>query len=274
VVELFDDDPDIVARMLIYLYNPLYYASFADWEYNGEYDRGAFPEARRRQALLIPNDKACVNKTFLDPLAVNAKLHGLSHKYDIPELTKLSSERFSELVAHIVVLDPHMTTYPEFLEDLILTIKITYGSEQMSDHTLRDATVYLAREFVRSTLSTSCDGPYFDMMQAKENLDAFQEVLISISDFAWDMISINFDRADFVCDYCQSEFVIQKGGPDQTKCVCSRRGLCGECASVSQLACRCIDCGEKGGCHSIKTRNILMTEACGVRADEVEQNQD
>lgn len=266
MVELIDDDPDIVARMLIYLYSPLYYTGLAEWD--EEPDGTTFPEARRRQALLIPDDKSCVNKTYLDPLAVHAKLHGLSYKYDIPDLTKLSTKRFCETVSHMAVLASEMSIYPEFLEDLMVTIKITYGSEQVSDQTLRDATVYLARAFVKFTLSGIPD----DISQAKDNMEALQEVISSISDFAWDMISIHFDSSKFACDYCQSEFEIESGGADQIECVCSQRGLCGNCASVSKL--ECIDCGWKGGCRSIKKENILMIETRGRAADEMEQASD
>jgi hypothetical protein len=257
VIELMDDDPDIVARMLIYMYNPVYYASEADWNYSHESERGVFSEARRRQALLIPNDRSCYEKIHLDPLAVHAKLHGLSHKYDIPELTKLSGERFPEFVAHVIQLDEDLTVYPEFSEDLVVAIKITYGSEQRTDHTLREATVYLARTFAKSIAWHNLG----EIKELKANVEAFHEVFRSVSGFAWDMISLDFEDAKFACDYCGKEFVIAKDREDPTKCACSQRGLCGECTSVSKL--ECLKCGRKGGCRLIRYKSMLASGIAG-----------
>jgi hypothetical protein len=268
--------------MLIYLYNPLYYVRHATWDYytapnSDDSDSGAagvFLEARRRLALLLPSEKNCVKKTTLDPLTVHAELQGLSYKYDIPELKKLSGERFYEVTAHMAGSDPDMSRNPEFFEDFIATIKIIYGSEQTSDHSLRDAIVYLARVFVKTTLSMDLEYHYtcYDDKKARANLDAFQEVLSSFGDFGWDMISLDFDRADFVCDYCQGDFVIrfttnELGHPD--KCACAQRGICGGCASMSEL--KCEKCQEKGGCRLLDRRSIEKVKTGRQRADNIEQ---
>jgi hypothetical protein len=235
---------------------------------------GVFVEAHRRLAHLVPNEKGCVQKTSLKPLEVHAKLQGLSYKYNIAELTKLSGERFYEVASHMVAWDPDMSQNPEFFEDLIVAIKIIYGSEQMSHPSLREPIVYLARVFVKNTLSMElgCPGPFYDAKEARANLVAFQEVLSSFSDFGWDMISLDFNRADFVCDYCQRDFVIEcsPGQPSrECACVCAQRGVCGKCASVSELECeRCL---KKGGCRLLDRRSIEKIKTGGQRADNIEQ---
>ncbi|ERF68886.1 hypothetical protein EPUS_04538 [Endocarpon pusillum Z07020] len=247
-IEICDDNPDIVGRMLIYLYNPTYYASSADWDlYQECTNAGVFGEAKRRQALVIPNDESCTAKHLPDPLVVHAKLHGMSKKYDIPDLQHASCVRFVECVVQAIELDPTFTEYTCYAEDLLDAIDVVYGSKQDSDQILREATVYLARVFMK-TIDEHMNN---DGMKDLEK--EFRDIVRSEKDFAWDMASIDFEKARFTCKYCHQDFIVTKKTSDPPECECAGRGLCGRCVPVSERSCSY--CGLPGGCRLIEWEN-------------------
>jgi hypothetical protein len=252
-IDLVDEDPDIVARMLIYLYNPSYYASMEDWSEAAECEIAVFNEARRRQALLIPNDRSYTKKQWADGLVVHAKLHGLSKKYDIPDLTRLSCERFVEWVVHEFEINATVIEYPSDAKDLVESIKIVYGSEQESDQILQEATIYLARKFARSIVE------HGEEISVKENMEAFRKLFISMDNFAWDMATVDFEKAQFVCDYCGHEFVISKKLVDPSDCKCANRGLCGKCAPLSKF--KCLHCLQMDCCRLVRRKNEEKSKA-------------
>ena len=233
--------------MLIYMYSPVYYATIEDWDKSEYCDVGIFREARRRQALLIPDDKSCINKIHPDGLAVHTKIHGLSHKYDIPHLAMVSCERLVEYVVYLIELDPNFTDYPDHAIEFVNVIKLVYDSEQESYQILREAAVYLARQWMKSVTD------HERLEGLKEAVQAFQEVLRSAEDFAWDMVSLNFTKARFACDYCEERFVISKEELNPPNCKCTQRGLCGKCAPISTI--ECFRCEQRGACRLIKWKS-------------------
>lgn len=244
MIDLVDEDPDIVARMLVFLYNPLYYPSLANWSESHSAKVAVFHEAKRRLALLVPDDRSGVSKLLPDALTVHAKLHGLSKKYDIPDLTRMSCERFVEFVVHLIDLDLDFTEYSEHAGDFIDAIKIVYGSEQESDLIMREAAVYLARVYVKTVKK---GGNYND--EAKENLQAFREVFL-VAEFAWHMTILNFKNARFTCEYCEDKFRVPEEYGSTAGCKCSERGLCGKCVPISGI--QCPQCLQKGACRLIE----------------------
>ncbi|KAF7504602.1 hypothetical protein GJ744_002029 [Endocarpon pusillum] len=247
-IELCDDDSDIVGRMIIYLYNPAYYASSADWDTYQQSNRvGVFGEAKRRQALLIPDDESCKAKHLPDPLAVHAKLHGMAKMYDIPDLQHASCVCFVECVVQAIDMDPTFAQYTSYVDDLIDAIEVVYGSRQDSDPILREATVYLARVFMKTT------DEHMDNDAMKDLEETFQDVFRSVEDFAWDMASIDFEKARFTCKHCHQDFIFTKENSEPPECECAMRGLCGRCVPVSETSCSY--CGLPGGCRLIKWEN-------------------
>lgn len=234
VIDLVDDDPHIVGRMLNYLYNPACYVSIEDWL---ESDSGSiFDEATRRQKLIIPHE---IREKNIDGLVVHAKMHGLSKKYDIPGLRKLSCERFVEFVADQVETDPSYTKWRQNASELIEAIKIVYGSEQESDRILQEAAVYLARMYAKSVAD------HHKNPRMLQNIQAFRDVVDSLENFAWDMIVVNFEKARFVCDNCEGEDLVLNIPQKNFSCKCAARGLCGQCTLKSKIHCH--KCGEKNG---------------------------
>ncbi len=230
--------------MLIYMYNPVYYATIADWDKDECGEITIFREARRRQALLIPDDRYCIDKILADGLAVHAKIHGLSHKYDIVHLARVSCDRFVEYVVYQIHLNPTFTEYPDTAMEFVDVIKLLYGTEQQSYQILREAAVYLARQWMKSVTD------HESLEEMKEAVQAFQETLGSVKDFAWDMVSLNFKKARFACGYCKAKFVISKKKLYLPNCSCAQRGLCGKCAPISQM--ECFECQQRGACRLIK----------------------
>lgn len=193
----------------------------------------------------FPMTKAASLNHLPDPLVVRAKLHGLSKKYDIPDLQQVSCERFVESVRQAIEMDPNFAQYTCYADDLVYAINIVYGSPQDSDQILKDAIVHLARAFVKWT------DDHMNVTQMKNLEQDFQEVFRSVDDFVWDMASINFDRARFACNYCGDDFALVKGWSQRKHaCTCTQRGLCGSCGPVSDL--QCTSCGLRGACRLIE----------------------
>lgn len=91
------------------------------------------------------------NQRGLDSLAIHAGIYGLSKKYDIPDLMKVSCQRFVELVSYVVCVEPEAIT--DYVDDLVDAIKIVYGFEKESDRILQEAAIYLARHLARSVMN-------------------------------------------------------------------------------------------------------------------------
>ena len=225
MIDLVEDDPGIVARMLIYLYNPgLYESTCNSSDY---YGRTFASEMERRVNFMKPDE--C--EGFSDRATIHAQLHGLSKKYDIPDLALASSERFVE---HVKRTHDYESWHEnsECLVDLIDAIKVVYGLEQDSDRILQEAVVYLARIFAKKVTMYELH----EDLDMEENIRSFRDLLSSASDFAWDLVTLDFEKARFACDWCEHEFTSSQV-LDTAMCECAHRGLCGLCVNISKLAC-------------------------------------
>lgn len=237
VVVLDDDDLEMVAQMLIYFYDPAYYVDLGDWSCEG-----LFEEAKRRRSILLP-DREIFHFEDPYPLTTHAKLHGLSKKYDIPGLRKLTGEKLSGCVANQVLDHP---IYPDEVEqphDIINAIKILYDDSQDSDRIFQEAVIYLARRYANDLAG----------YKSKEVSRLFRDLFRSFDEFAWDMITLNFRWAQFACEFCQQDFNTEDCREyTRASCECGWRGICGKCSQISQL--KCHYCSKKGGCRLIDQR--------------------
>lgn len=253
MIDLVDDDPDIVGRMLIWMYNPHYYASVEEWYRGNECEMSLFSEATRRQALVIPNDRYGADKIFAYSLILHAKLNGLANKYDIPALARLSCDRFVEFVVYAIDLGPALTFPTSNARDLIDVIKLVYGSEQESDRILQEAAVYLARLYAESIPKPEVNVEIQEEAEIQENARDFQKIFSSTNDFAWDMITIDFCEARFSCENCNCEFANTEIPWLLREDKCGQRGLCGNCGPIGQLT--CFKCTRDGYCRLIRSKD-------------------
>ena len=237
VVILDDDDSETVAQMLIYFYSPAYYVDLGDWSCTD-----LFKEAKRRRRILLP-DRKVFHSEDPYPLTAHAKLHGLSKKYDIPGLSKMTGEKFSECVTKEVQADHFYPDEVRQPHDIIDAIRILYDDSQDSDRIFQEAVIYLARRYARDLAG----------YKSKEVARAFQDLFHSFDEFAWDMMTLNLTWAQFACEFCQQDFNPEDWGEyTGTECACGRRGICGECSQISRLTCHY--CSKKGGCRLIDWR--------------------
>jgi hypothetical protein len=244
VVDLVEDQPEIVARMLLYIYGPEYYTVGED--FRSFSNRDHYDEGRMRLSRIPPGRGS--GDTFNSAvntmrLTTHALLHGVSRKYDIPGLRNRTRECFLETAQYLLEIDPTLTDWFLTSDDIIDAIKIIYGTEQESDRIFKEGIVYIAQRLAK----------FMGAHDEKRDVRPFRQVLMSLEDFAWDMVSMDFEKSVFRCGRCQETFDIYDYHDEKDGCGCAGRGICGDCPSVDQLACR--KCESIGGCVLLWRKN-------------------
>jgi BTB/POZ domain len=226
-VDLVDDEPQLVARMLAFIYSPHSYVNMRAWMPSGS--TSVFAEAKRKQSVLLPENAN--TPTQHDPLVMHAKLHGLSKKYDVPTLRSKTCERFAEHVAWIME-NENLKCSREEDGDVCDTIATVYDREHDTDKVIKEATTYLARAFVK-TLT-------LQQWKAEDLLG----LLHSTDNLAWDLVAMDLTKAKFWCDMCHKKF---DNLDIRERCACASRGFCGDCTLPCEMECPM--CGDLGGCQ-------------------------
>lgn len=218
--------------MMLYLYSPRYYISFDDWEV----EKDVFEESRRRINVLLGFNKHNA-VTGVEHLSMHVKLHGISRKYDIPELRRRTCELFPAYMRYII--DDAEKGDLQFSEDIIDTAKILYGSTQESDRSIKETIIYAAQRLAKSLGRHDNDQPS----------ETLRLVAHSCEEFTWDMLSVDFSSpTSFHCSACLKAFTIDHNSSDNpTGCDCGARGICGRCSPVNKLACQ--NCYDAGSCE-------------------------
>jgi hypothetical protein len=225
----------------------VYYASIRD-QFDDDGDGLAnFVEAQRRQDVVTFDKGEIFDEWSLESLTIHAKIHVLSKKHNIPNLTKVSCERFVDCVVHVIDRrDTDRIPVSCHADDLAQGIKVVYRAEQESDRIPQEGAVCLAREFAKTITDYEEAGKMGGMIQA------FRETCRSVDDCAWDMITLDLKKVQIVCHYCKYEFMIPSSQVRKIDCKCAKRGICGNCAPMSKLECG--KCYNEGDCRLIRWR--------------------
>jgi hypothetical protein len=214
-----DDDPKIVARLLVYLYTKSYpILGRSKWL---DLDNEHYYAYRKKLAFLMgcndSNDD--IPKTSL---SVEVAVHGLAEKYMIPKLKQLSREAYQMIVQR-------QAWCPQATQQFITSISTIYKTTRPSDP-LREFVVWMTQRehWMRPSFS------------------AFQELISSEGSFAWDLASKGMARPWVWCRDCGAALDLPR-----EICQCGMMGYCVQsvvCGKWKMLACPV--CGMIGQCQS------------------------
>lgn len=229
--------------MLIYIYSPKYYATAVD----RERETYVYEENCRRLTVLLGQSYDEVDRMIFY-LSIHAKVHGMSKKYDIPDLTRQTCELFSGYVRMLEEYDPLLEDFRKTSECVIDAAKVIYGSTQQSDRSLKEAIVYITLRFFKSL------GQHGEKQDPRPLLMAIR----SMDEFGWDLLSLDFTQAKFICNQCEETFTIDAYPDGKPRCNCAGRGIWGVCSPVDKLECHV--CGIPGGCEVLWRHDEVLEE--------------
>ena len=235
--DLPDDDPKMVARLLLFLYTRRYpVRGTEEWQ---ELDNEHYYAHRKQLASVI----GCNDNEDEIPrisLCVEATVHGLAEKYVVPRLKKLSIEAY-QASAKIKVWSP------QTIEQFTRSIKIVYSTTKPSDQ-LRDFVIW-------KTQIKYLTKPYFN---------AFQELFTSNGDFAWDLVTRCKSKTWVWCKVCEASVMLF-----QRDCMCGMMGFCQQsavCGKWEDLM--CTTCHTIGQCQSQPPISKQPAEVQGISRTE------
>jgi hypothetical protein len=165
-VNLEDQDPFMVARMLQYLYH-------------GNYDVVNFAESLSRildkaSSKAVPDDRI-LNQKF--DFEVHAEVYAMATRFDIPALRAMSAENF--------VIELRSRNFS--IADLVSAIDMAYTTTPNDDDSLRKWVVYRSQWFAE------------DLLRQAD----FESVFKDLPQFAWDFAT-KYARGNFLwCSKCE-----------------------------------------------------------------------
>ena len=171
---------------------------------------------------------------------MHAKLHGLSRKYDIPDLRRRTCDLLPPYMRHAInnaeTDDLQFLDDLQFSKDIIDTAKIIYGSTQETDRSIKEAIIYAAQRLAK----------FLGRHDNNRSSKPLRSVGRLSDEFVWDMLSMDFSRTVFRCNICHNKFTFDASSSETlTECDCAARGVCGKCSPVRQLPCKiCYDVGK------------------------------
>jgi hypothetical protein len=225
-VELPDDEPRSIHRLLMYLYKDDYATTIS---------MSDFHEAK----IATRPVEADMKDPEEEPM-VHAAMYAVAEKYDIAGLKRLSAAKFEKAFVgrHVFSAPPSKTLMGtpvltlDRVKNLVETIYTTTVNSDGTRH-LRD---FVAYEVV-------------GMLRQLHGLEGFKELIEEHPDFGWDLIvSVARDKMRKECRNCGTKVVLMM----KPSCRCEQRGK----AACGQVKCKlperdggkeyCPGCGDAG----------------------------
>jgi hypothetical protein len=206
---LEDDDPALVARLLVYLYGEVYPVGDEGQEVWGNSLGKLFGGDTE-----VPENSSGSSD---QPLSLHAALYGLADKYGCPSLKHDCQQ------AYIKTLQGDFS-----LADFISSINVVYETTPEGDDGLRKWAVWVAQG-------------YSDMLQLQPS---FKGLIMSRGDFCWDLTT-KYQRVNrFWCTSCN-----ESSSSNMSSCSCGNSGICRKtvaCETTQIVALRCSNCRTAG----------------------------
>lgn len=240
-VDLPDDDPKIVARLLLFLYTGGYPVHLTE-EWHRLNNENYYAYRKQLASVIRCNDNE--DEIPTSSLCVEAAVHGIAEKYVVPRLKELSAEAYQEC------MDAKWNKRcPETIAEFIRSIKIVYNTTKPSDR-LRDFVVWQTQIDYLTTV----------------HFRAFQELFTSNGDFAWDLVAKGKAKQWVWCNRCKGNVQLRHF---ERYCLCGMMGFCYEsdvCGNWEKLM--CTDCYKVGQCQSEPPRAKQLVEVQGISCTE------
>ena len=221
VITLHDDEPEMVARMLLCLYTSNYPSLFR---------KGKPSESPSLRDFLLQGCVASEVDHFeyeTNPLMVHSKVYAIAEKYDIPGLQAVSVTKF----------DLNRIPTRSEIKNLLVALAHVYTSTPPSANALRLKAAALVQK------------SYNDIMYNPKLKAQLETACVRNGQLGWDVLSNLFNRRSLRCADCDDE--IYKPFSDDFSynheldvCICALTKLCGSgvCSKSMEDESSCPSC--------------------------------
>ena len=222
LITLHDDEPEMVARMLLCLYGNGYPIQFKECEFGGH------PTVEELMKKGCPEFQTDDFEHETNPLLVHSKLYAIADKYDLTGVQKICLRKFK------VNIDDHLE-----LQNLVDALPHVYSSTPPSQTALKQKVAVLVQE------------SYIKVVYNPWLKTDLETAFVENGQLGWDVLSNLFKRRYMCCARCLNrvqfdncfEF-IRNGGA----CVCGMTQLCGSmsCSNLVEAKWICSVCNRVG----------------------------
>jgi hypothetical protein len=194
-----DNDPEIMARLLLFLYTRQY--PVFDQGHWHDLENEHYCAYRKQLAFVIGCNDGDVPKPSLH---IEAAVYGLAEKYIVPEPKKLCRDAYRKTANRMF--------FTHAVDEHIASIRIIYNTTKPSDE-MRDLVAWMMQCY----------------RKAKPSFGAFQELIRSEADFASDIASKGMAKRWVWCVRCEKCV-----GLPIKSCVCGMMGVCHRSAVIGR----------------------------------------
>jgi hypothetical protein len=223
VITLHDDEPEMVARMLLCLYTSGYPIQLKERGLSGH------PTVEELMKNGCPKFQADSFEHETNPFLVHSKMYAIADKYDIPGLQAICVTKFE------VNVDDNSE-----LQNLVDALPHVYSSTPPSQTALKQK----AAALVQKSYNKIIHGP-----RLKTKLET---ACVQSGQLGWDILSNLFNRRYLRCARCKKEdrepFYNDFKHGCEGFCVCGMTQLCGSglCSKLAEEKSFCSSCCNRG----------------------------
>jgi hypothetical protein len=234
-----EDDPKVIARLILFLYTSYYLHKTPDTDADDDLDANE-TWFNCLRSLHRPSDDVFIYETDakifeawnIDGLATDAKMHALADRLDVPKLA--TEARKNHLQAKV-----RLESY-EYLEEFFQSVTVVYATTSSTDRRLRDIAVFAIHKQLDALQDSENENG-----DTKED-DLLRKLLVSTPQYTLELLTINVKKFHVWCDACHKKFT-----RTATTCACGMRGFCGDedCRNGDWSNIECVTCKEFGSCR-------------------------
>jgi BTB/POZ domain len=245
-VDFPEEDPKLIARLILFLYTN-YYPLWQNPYHEGDEQKANAKWFKALRSLLAPSDDPFLlpveakgfPDSYGDSLAIDAAMHNLADKYDIPKLAVEARRNYMQARKRLICWYPVFEVFAE-------SVKIVYQTTTPTDRRLRDIALLVGQDtledmrVIREFEEEAEDGPLM------------KELLMGTPEFALELLTIDLKIVRVVCDDCETPYFVSD------ICDCGGRGICGKkkCTDDPWKGMRCNFCQKVGGCRRPKLERL------------------
>jgi hypothetical protein len=233
VITLHDDEPEMVARMLLYLYTSDYPTQLKERVFSG------YPTVEEFMKKGCRKFRTDSFEHETNPLLVHSKVYAIAGKYDMPGLQAICVTKFE------VDIDDYWK-----LQNLVDVLPHIYSSTPPSQTALKQKAAALIQE------------SYSKIIHKRLLMTKLETACVQSGQLGWDVLSNLFNRRSPHCAECYDDirfdngYMFQYGGV----CVCGLTQLCGSefCSNLVEEKWVCPSC-KKAGLGKVEEKESSLT---------------
>jgi hypothetical protein len=248
VMELHEDEPEMVARMLLCLYT-------SDYPVNAHENRKSRAQSVEQlieQGRTHASDRDYVFET--NPYLVISKMYVLADKYDISALKELCVTKLKAM---------KLASKPDKLQSFLESLDHVYNSTPFTCSSLRIAAAGIVQK------------NYRDIMTDDTTKSKLRDACLANAQIGWVLFSMLFWARDLLCKNCDVSLRLPRdlADPDNLSewygvgdevCLCGLTQVCGSKVCFTQVKkhIRCPDCLTATKIELVDLRSLTEDKRC------------